>query len=211
LISQASVSSVRKVVYNRVLSHAAYTDVVTAGLSSSLEDQVSHILDVVQQGLRRVSISRRKEAERRIERAQNQEKTLHMDTQRRENIRLGIWHDGRVDCIAGNGVMSELGVGIEGFSYNDEEALEQERGEEVDVLAKSELKEKARKEREYASAQDLGALPVVVIKGYDANVKSGKEVIATALANWSAELVNRHVSKLWLLCSRLTEWHRSRT
>jgi hypothetical protein len=30
-----------------------------------------------------------------------------------QSIRQGRWHDGRLDAVAGNGAMSELGVGIE--------------------------------------------------------------------------------------------------
>lgn len=30
-----------------------------------------------------------------------------------DNVRLGNIHDGRLDCVAGNGIMGELGMGIE--------------------------------------------------------------------------------------------------
>lgn len=30
-----------------------------------------------------------------------------------ENVRLGNIHDGRLDCVAGNGIMGELGMGVE--------------------------------------------------------------------------------------------------
>lgn len=30
-----------------------------------------------------------------------------------DNVRIGNIHDGRLDCVAGNGVMSELGMGVE--------------------------------------------------------------------------------------------------
>ncbi|KAF8519313.1 RNA12 protein-domain-containing protein [Hysterangium stoloniferum] len=165
-----------------------------AGLSSSLEDQVSRVLGVVGQGLRRVSSSRRKEAERRIEWTQNEEKIVLAEAQRRENIRRGVWHDGRIDCIAGNGLMSELGVGIEGFGGNDEEALQQDRDEDVEILARAELNEKVRKERKYKSVQEVEALPVVVIKNYDTSGKSGKAVIAAALADWSADLITTNIA-----------------
>ena len=39
--------------------------------------------------------------------------------ERIELIRRGGWHDGRLDCVAGNGVMSELGYGIEPLNEKD--------------------------------------------------------------------------------------------
>lgn len=41
------------------------------------------------------------------------------DEQLRERIQEGLWHDGRIDAVCGNGVMSELGVGIERFREAD--------------------------------------------------------------------------------------------
>jgi hypothetical protein len=162
-----------------------------AGLSSSLEAQVSEVLGVVGQGLRRVSSSSRKEAEQRIKRAQNEEDEALSEAQRREQIRRGVWHDGRMDCIAGNGVMSELGVGIERFGENDEDAKQEGRDEDAELLAKPELNDKIRREREYRNAQDVGSLPVVVIKNFAS--KPGKEEVCNALADWAASLVSGSV------------------
>ncbi|KAF8589948.1 exonuclease [Ramaria rubella] len=165
-----------------------------AGLSSSLQDQVTQVLDVVAHGLRRVSSSRRKEAGRNITRAQNEEKLFLAGVQRRERIRRGVWHDGRVDCVAGNGVMSELGVGIERFGEDDEDTEFQGKDEDTVIPTKPELNEKMRREREYRSAQDVGVLPVVVIKNFNSNAKPGKEEIVNALAEWAADLVADHIA-----------------
>lgn len=47
---------------------------------------------------------------------------LQMEAERRRRLDLikrGAWHDGRLDCVAGNGVMSELGLGEEPTFEND--------------------------------------------------------------------------------------------
>jgi len=149
----------------------------------------------VAHGLRRATASRRSEADRRIERAEADEEKIIEDAKRRERIRRGTWHDGRIDCVSGNGVMSELGLGIESWDQMDEDPQKIEHDADAELLAKPELNEKVRQEREYRNAQDVGALPVVVIKNFDASgSKAGKEHISAALADWAADLVNGNVS-----------------
>ncbi|KAF8475410.1 RNA12 protein-domain-containing protein [Gautieria morchelliformis] len=167
-----------------------------AGLSSSLQDQVTQVLDVVADGLRRVTVSRHAEADRQIKRARIHEQKVLEDAERRERIRHGVWHDGRIDCVAGNGVISELGVGIEPVGENDEDSAYQEPRDDVGVNVEklSNLNDIARREREYRSEQDVGALPVVVIKNFGADSKPGKVEIAMALAEWAADLVSNRIA-----------------
>ena len=76
-----------------------------AGLSSSMENQVKEMLEVVGTGLRNVRSRQAKKLEsiaQEIE-ACDREKISH--SSREAAIRLGIWHDGRLDCVAGNGIM----------------------------------------------------------------------------------------------------------
>lgn len=154
-----------------------------------MEEQVTQVLDVVAQGLSRVSSSQRKQASRRVERAEKEERLILYNAKRQERISQGTWHDGRIDCVAGNGVMSELGVGIENFGDGEDRKLT--NGEDAEV---SELNKVMKREREYISSQDVGALPVVVIKNFSTSVKAGKEQISAALADWSAGLVKNNVS-----------------
>ena len=84
-----------------------------AGLSTTLPDQVHNLLDVVHTGLRAAGANRRKEAQkRRSSIARDGEREVER-AEMKEKIERGVWRDGRVDCVAGNGIMSELGVGIE--------------------------------------------------------------------------------------------------
>ena len=84
-----------------------------AGLSSSLPDQLKQILDVVTKGLSRGNAAKRAKREQRAKQAERDAIKSKEVEARREKIREGLWHDGRIDAVCGNGVMSELGVGVE--------------------------------------------------------------------------------------------------
>lgn len=117
-------------------------------------------------------------------------------TERGERIRRGLWHDGRVDCIAGNGIMSELGVGVERFDNDDNDAPHEERDQLGEMLVRPDSNdEKVRWEREYRNQQSVGSLPVVVIKNF--SLKPSKEEVCGALADWAADLVSGHVRALY--------------
>ena len=102
---------------------------------------------------------------------------------------MGTWHDGRLDCVAGNGIMSELGVGDELFSEGDGlPLLHMEEHPEEDG------REFARKRRTKEEMEAVGALPVVVIRNYAARVGSSRdEQILTVLARWAAMLAEKQV------------------
>lgn len=90
-----------------------------AGFSTPIDEQLRNMLDVVTGALKGVTEDEqedRREAQRHAER----EKKMHWANEaEREAIRNGTWHDGRLDCIAGNGVMSELGFGQEPMTRKD--------------------------------------------------------------------------------------------
>lgn len=157
---------------------------------------MTQILEVVANGLRRASVSRRKETEGHIKRAQNHEKEQVANAERRERIRSGIWHDGRIDCVAGSGIISELGVGIERFG--DEDLKYHERHEDkdnhADIAKPTKSDDKVWREREYRSEQNVGSLPVVIIKNFGTDIKLGKMEVLNALAEWAADLVSNRVS-----------------
>jgi RNA12 protein len=85
----------------------------SAGLSSSLTDRLQQILDVVGKGLQGVSSSHRASITRQVERVKREENEKVEEGWRRERVRRGLWHDGRLDCVAGNGIMCKLGIGDE--------------------------------------------------------------------------------------------------
>lgn len=83
------------------------------GFSSSLEAQLKQILTVSASALKTIS-DNTKQAQAQAfvaaeDRRQTKEDRLHIrGILERDGIR-----DGRIDCLAGNGIMSELGVGLE--------------------------------------------------------------------------------------------------
>jgi len=128
------------------------------------------------------------------------------DARKRDKILMGIWHDGRLDCVAGNGIMSELGVGDELFSEGDgPPLLHMEEHPEEDG------REFVRKQRTKEEMEAVGALPVVLIRNYAAKVGSSRdEQLLTVLARWAAMLAENQVFPPTLLGSTFRNHHRSR-
>lgn len=159
-------------------------------MSSSLSDQLQQILTVVGTALKGVSSSHRAAIKRKIKGAEHEQMEKEAEARRRDQIRRGTWHDGRLDCVAGNGVMSELGIGDEmmvegdgiGPVHLEERPGKRENGEEL-----------ARKQRTQEDMEAVGALPIVVIRNYAAKVGSSREELLTVLAQWAATLAENQV------------------
>ena len=79
------------------------------------------MLDVVSKALKRVQSSYKASTERTLKSERKALDEQKHQEQISERIDQGTWHDGRVDCICGNGIMSELGMGDEPFSVKDAE------------------------------------------------------------------------------------------
>lgn len=112
------------------------------------------------------------------------------ELRQKDEIRRGTWHDGRLDCVAGNGIMSELGIGDELFDerdatgpmrYNDF-GLHHERQEET-----------LRRERTVEDGESVASLPIVVMRNYSTKVGSGREELLDVLAQWAAMLAENQV------------------
>lgn len=119
------------------------------------------------------------------------------EARRIERVRQGTWHDGRLDCVAGNGIMSELGVGDEFFGVEDSdvgvngmdgsfamEELKKEKDVENELI---------RKESTAEEVDGIAALPVVVIKNYGARSSVYREELQKVLSQWVATLVENKV------------------
>ncbi|KIJ17097.1 hypothetical protein PAXINDRAFT_167891 [Paxillus involutus ATCC 200175] len=168
-----------------------------AGFSSSLPDQLKQILEVVGTALKNVNRSLRNTAKHNIKAERKAEARKAEDARRRDRIRQGIWHDGRLDCVAGNGVISELGVGDECFDPADSDFGEVGTG----AFATEELeKEKevqdelVRKEKSVDEVQAVGALPVVIIKNYGARGGVHRENVLEVLSQWASTLVDNQIA-----------------
>ncbi|KAF8078176.1 RNA12 protein-domain-containing protein [Lyophyllum atratum] len=147
------------------------------GLSSSLNDQLRQILTVVGTALSGVSSSHRAAIKRQIKNRERKEMEKEAEERRRDQIRRGIWHDGRLDVVAGNGIMSELGVG--------DELLTDDDGTGPIHLGSRERKKEI---------EAVGALPIVVIRNYAAKIGSNREELLTVLAQWAAMLTENQVA-----------------
>jgi hypothetical protein len=165
-----------------------------AGVSSSLPEQLDQILAVVTLALKRVSSSRRNEIQRQIKHDAHLEEQRIQRAHKLQAIIHGTWHDGRLDCVAGNGIMSELGVGDECFELaNSVNAMSPEEEEALGTE-----NEKAFKRRKAQNSIDItNSLPIIVIKNYTASFGSStKEALLEALAQWAAKLIENKVNNL---------------
>lgn len=152
-------------------------------MSVSLTDQLKQILDVAGRSLSNVHAYHEKQVE---EEAKRQE-SLRQQQERLRQIQRGEWHDGRLDCVAGNGIMSELGIGDERFGSDDADVCVEET-EPLDLKVEDESK----------SGGDLDAiqgLPVVVIRGFEDKV-GGKSELLDVVAQWATGLVENRVRGL---------------
>ena len=102
-----------------------------------------------------------------------------VDTQQREKIRNGTWHDGRLDCVAGNGIMSELGIGDESLAG---------MGGVVPSDWTQVNEETSRKQKIELDVVTATSLPIVVIRNFSGRVGSSQETLLAVLAEWAAML-----------------------
>jgi hypothetical protein len=162
-----------------------------AGMSTSTQEQLRQVLTVVTSALNSVSASNHATIKRGIECEERRRLDELEAEQRREAIRRGTWHDGRIDCVAGNGVISELGVGIESFEGEYEE-------KELGNAGKPELETKKQNSERREDIDTIRALPIVILKNFSLTSKASptKDEMLGVLAQWAAALVE---DKVWSL------------
>lgn len=184
------------------------TTCLIAGLSSSLGDQLKEVLEVVGTGLRAVNTSYRKRRQREIEEERIAEIAAKEEAKLKERIRKGIWHDPRLDCIAGNGVMSELGVGDEWFGESEADVKPVVASH---IYEGEGMKEKGDKgqdgngnvveaKKNQGSSEDMRAIeaiPIVILRGFDS--KGGgvrREELLNVVSQWVAGLAQNQVCSI---------------
>ena len=168
---------------------------LTAGLNSSLPDQVKQVLEVVGTALRSVSSTRRKQVRDKHESTMREEEEQRIAKHVKERIRCGVWHDPRMGPIMGGGAIAELGVGDEPFLEYDEDSVIHSHDTEVTTLPKSN-----REGRATLDLQAVSTLPIVVLKNYTVG---GKEEVMDVFAKWAAALVEGQVRPVpRVICER---------
>lgn len=144
-------------------------------------------------GLGRVNTTHRKQHARAVQNAKLAERRRAEAARVRAQIEAGAWHDGRLDCLAGNGVMSELGVGDEAF--HPEVVGSASSSQEKQVEGGEKRREEPRQqERSEEDVQAIEAMPIVVVKGFE--TKGGgasKEELLDVLSRWAASLAQNQV------------------
>jgi hypothetical protein len=143
-------------------------------LSSTLTDHASfpQILEVTASALASIASSSRARAAAALANSASRKETQHEREVIVAQLRTEGVRDGRLDTVAGNGVFSELGGGIEGPAAG----LEKEAGSDTKVeivgphssaVVREAVEASAREQKdgEPSPGQDLERLPVVVIKG----------------------------------------------
>ena len=152
-----------------------------------MDNQVKEMLEVIGTGLKSVREARKKDLEHQKQTATEDETHRVEEHARWEDIMKGAWHDGRIDCIAGNGVMSELGYGDEPMLPSDWDALPPTVEKQFEASQDAEAKQRQRQ----ATNKAISALPIVIIKNFAA--RRGKDEIMTVLTQWAATLVESQV------------------
>jgi len=173
-----------------------------AGFATPLDQQIKQVLEVVGSALKETSESRREAQKDAIRKAEEVREQAMAKVDRTERIKRGIWHDGRLDCIAGNGVMSELGLGEEELTENDTGmAIQQVETPSsigttpllVDPIAtKSAMMQKQASEVD-AERDYTESLPILVLDNFTQKGNTKAE-IWNVLAEWAAGLVENKVS-----------------
>ncbi|KAF7359414.1 Mitochondrial escape protein 2 [Mycena sanguinolenta] len=145
-------------------------DLASVGLigqkSSTPTEQIRDMLAVVRTALQSVNSSHQREANRQLRRQAQEEERERMNAVRSERIKNGTWHDGRLDCVAGNGVMAELGIGDELMEDDGNVVLRRvEHGE----WEKREEQEVRKKQKGKAEMEAVESLPIVWAAGLAEN------------------------------------------
>lgn len=84
-----------------------------AGFSSSVETQVKQILTISASALKDIADNTKAEQAQAFMAAEDRRKSKEDRSLIRKILERDGLRDGRIDCVSGNGVMSELGVGLE--------------------------------------------------------------------------------------------------
>ena len=170
-----------------------------AGFSTPIDQQLRAILEVVGGALKDASTHARQQHRNEQENQRKQVELKAEKAHRREMIIRGGWHDGRLDCIAGNGIMSELGLGDEGTREEelspvvpliDDIAPIKGEGAPPSPSQLPVVTEKVKTIDE--ESEFIKTLPIVVLKNFAQ--KSARGDLWNVLAEWAAGLVENKVA-----------------
>ena len=122
-------------------------------------------------------------------------------SRRRQLIARGGWHDGRIDCVAGNGPISELGLGEEP-TYDSDLMPQILMPILPDPISTSRSEVKVTDADLDAESEFIKTLPIVVLKNYAQ--KSARGDLWTVLSEWGASLVENRVAHVIVIAEGAT-------
>ena len=155
------------------------------------------MLSVVSQALHNVLLSHRNNAQKRAFQEERQRKLEDEKKRRQARVKDGTWHDGRLDCISGNGIISELGIGDE--LWSSESVITDIVLADIKQNSPHEKQFEAR-EKTSVGAESDSALPIVVIRNFESKAIGGMSKtnsrgdILNVLANWAGSLAENQVA-----------------
>ncbi|KAF8337623.1 RNA12 protein-domain-containing protein [Cantharellus anzutake] len=172
-----------------------------AGFSSPLDQQLMDLLKTVVTALKRVNHKHILEHERKLRKEVMQDEREKQDKRVRDIIRHGLWHDGRLDCIAGNGIIGELGLGDELFRAEDDVPEDIGDGEKqaVEVSArKSDFHDLVTKQERWPKAwqeAEFSGVPIVIVKNFGSKGGTGtRDIVLDVFSKWATQLVEGHIA-----------------
>ena len=162
-----------------------------------MEAQVQQMLEVVGSGIKKASSQALQSAQNRLSSAEAAERRRQEEAKRRISLLRGTWHDPRLDCVSGIGLISEVGLGDELM-----------RPEDFDETFDSPVLARAEKSALTSNAlvqyrksppeiQELKTKPIVVIKNFETT--HGRDDILGVIAKWAAALVESGVAHVVVL------------
>ncbi|KAJ9114774.1 hypothetical protein QFC22_005650 [Naganishia vaughanmartiniae] len=185
-----------------------------AGFATPVDQQLKQVLEVVGTALKDISAgSRQQHEQEQLERQQAMEREEEK-RRRQELIRRGGWHDGRIDAIAGNGIMSELGFGIEGLTGDDLASsdvvpgvdvagLEVPSAAEISLASKEHDNKKLATDETDKELEFIHSLPILVLDNFTQKANTKTE-LWNVLAEWGASLVENKIAHVIVVCDSAT-------
>ncbi|GAA5872893.1 hypothetical protein JCM1840_005881 [Sporobolomyces johnsonii] len=176
-----------------------------AGFSSSLDTQLKAILEVTSTAL--TSLTRSIQSRTLAASASASKRREGAETRAHivEQLQGEGVRDGRIDTVAGNGAMSELGGGVErGGAHEGDQDEGEGKVQIVGPKSSALVKDAARSVKKAAVAgngevveearMEVERLPVVVIKGFADKGEAKQDVLWQVIADWAAVLVENQVA-----------------
>lgn len=171
-----------------------------------MTDQLKQILETVGTGLRSVNTSYRKRRKEQLADERHKQQLAADEAHVLQRIAEGSWHDPRLDCVAGNGVMCELGIGDEDLAdaaiqVEREDSEKEGSNEEGEGwhwkwnLGWNDNKEQEKKAPAHTEdMRAIEAMPIVVINNFDTKGGTARKTeLLDVLAQWAATLADNGV------------------